>query len=79
MIKLVAGDFADSVEWDDKDSLEVEVDCSSDGIELDDEGLEVGVEADNVEAGFLMVPAPRWKRADVVRQHLVFSKFDSQQ
>ena len=79
MIKFVAGDVTDSVEWDNKDSLDVEVDRRFDGIELDDEGLELEVEADDVEAGFLMVAAPSSKRADVVRQHLAFSKSDSQQ
>ena len=79
MIKLVAGDVTDSVEWDSKDSLEVEVDLVLDETELDDEWLEVEVEADDVEARFLMVAAPSSKRADVVWQHLDFSNSDSQQ
>ena len=49
MIKLVTGDVTDSVGRDYKDSLEVEVDRIVDGIELDDDGLEV-VEAEDVEA-----------------------------
>ena len=79
MIKFVAGDVTDSVECDNKDSVDVEVDRIIDGIELDDEGSEVEVEVDDVEAGFSMVAAPSSKRADVVRQHLAFSKSDSQQ
>lgn len=65
MIRLVAGDITDSVEWDNKDSVDVEVDCISGGIELDDESLEVKLEADDVEAGFSIVAAPSSKRAAV--------------
>ena len=79
MIKLVAGDVTDSVESDNKDSLEVEVARRFDGIELDEEGLEVEVEADDVATGFSMVAGSSSKRADVVRQHLAFSNSDSQQ
>ena len=79
VIKLVTGDVTDSVERDNTANLEVEVDRLSDGIELDEEGLKVDVKADDVETGFSMVAAPSSKRADVVRQHLAFSKSDSQQ
>ena len=59
--------------------LELKVDRSFDDIELDDEELEVNVEADDVEAGRIKVLALSSKRKDVVRQNLAFLKSDSQQ
>ena len=72
---LVASDVTDSVEWDDKESREVELDRACDVIELVEKDMNVEVVAE----GFPMVAAPSSKRADGVLQHLVPSKFDSQQ
>ena len=68
MIKLLGGNATDGVVWDNKEgSLKFEVDRTFDGIDLDEEDLEVEVEVE----GLPMVAAPSSKRADGVLQHLV--------